>query len=256
MMQSNELNRDTAAPAIQGLAQSELSKAAMPSINRSNVFSRAASVIAMSLALFTGEARAQMPSYLPPSPTPATEPAVPKAIPIATPVVAPVEAPARADKYNITRLENRQFCMDDDGNVLIPRRTQVRKVGQEVQGLPSNGEAFRAICEGVASLKSAHGGQIPAGQDVKLRIAVQGPETVRLTSWTLNPATLSSIADLCPAALNTAMADPMNNKAIEAIRREVDLHVVRSGTDTLTMTFIGKERGQAVFLSVELAPRQ
>jgi hypothetical protein len=247
MMQETKVNRD-AVTATQ--AQPHLAQEVMPTTNRSNIFSRAATVLAMTTTLASNEVAAQEPAASPSSPTPIVAPAIPQAIPVAAqPTVV-------TDKYNITQLENRQFCMDDYGNVLIARRTQVRQIGQEVQGLPSNGEALRAICEGVSSLKSAHGGQLPAGQDVKLRIAVQGGENMRLTSLTLNPATLSTIADLSPAALDTAMADPMNRKAIEAIRKEVDLHVVRSGTDTLTMTFIGKEPGQAVFLSVELAPRQ
>jgi hypothetical protein len=146
--------------------------------------------------------------------------------------------------------------MDDDGNVLVPQRTQVRRIGQEIQGLPSNGEAFRAICEGVEHLKSMNGGQIPPGNDVKLRIRTQNGDDLVSRSLILNPAKLSTIADLCPAALNAAMADQMNNKAIEAIRKELNMHVLRTGKETLTVTFIGKDPGESVMLSVELAPRQ
>ena len=250
MMQNPQVNRDAAAPAPQAQTQQAIATAAMPPTNRSNMFSRAVSAAALSVALVTSEAPAQTPSN--------AAPEVPKAIPVApaVPVAAPVAAPVMTDKSNITHLPNRNFCMDDEGNVLIPRRTQVRKVGQEIQGLPSNGEAFRAICEGVAHLKSMNGGQIPAGNDVKLRIRGQNGEDAVSRSLTLNPATLSSIADLCPAALNAAMADPFNKKAIEAIRKEVNMHVVRTGSDTLSVTFIGKEPGQSVMLSVELAPRQ
>jgi hypothetical protein len=240
MMQSNQVNRDTAAPAMQPQAQPAMATEAMPATNRSSIFSRAVSAAALSVALVTGEAPAQTPTN--------GAPEAPKAVPVAAPVMT--------DKSNITHLPNRNFCMDDEGNVLIPRRTQVRKVGQEVQGLPSYGEAFRAICEGVAHLKSMNGGQIPAGQDVKLRIRGQNGEDAVSRSLTLNPERLSTIADLCPAALNAAMADPMNKKAIEAIRKEVNMHVVRTGPDTLSVTFIGKEAGQSVMLSVELAPRQ
>jgi hypothetical protein len=101
-----------------------------------------------------------------------------------------------------------------------------------------------------------NGGQIPAGHDVKLRIRGQNWEDAVSRSLTLNPERLSAIADLCPAALNSAMSDPFNKKAIEAIRKEVNMHVVRTGPDTLSVTFIGKEPGQSVMLSVELAPRQ
>lgn len=246
MMQNTQATRDAAAPAMQTPAQPSMATEAMPTTNRSNMFTRAVSAAALSVALVTSEAPAQ-------TPTNAT-PEVPKAIPVANAV--PVAAPVMTDKSNITHLPNRNFCMDDEGNVLIPRRTQVRKIGQEVQGLPSNGEAFRAICEGVAHLKSMNGGQIPAGNDVKLRIRGQNGEDVVSRSLTLNPERLSTIADLCPAALNSAMADPLNKKAIEAIRKEANMHVVRTGPDTLSVTFIGKEPGQSIMLSVELAPRQ
>jgi hypothetical protein len=206
----------------------------------------------MTVALATTEAPAQTPTYVPISPNPVVAPEVPKAVPVAVPVAAPV----MTDKCDVTQLKDRKFCLDDDGNVLIPRKTQVRQIGKPAQGLPSYGEAFRAICEGVEHLKNLNGGQIPAGHDVKLRIRGQNGEDIISRSLTLNPQKLSTNADLCPAALNAAMADPMNKKAIEAIRKEVDIHVVRTGEDTLTVTFIGKEGGQAVQLTVELAPRQ
>jgi hypothetical protein len=90
---------------------------------------------------------------------------------------------------------------------------------------------------------------------VKLWIRDQNGENL-VRPVTLNPAKLSTIADLCPAALNAAMADPMNRKAIDKIRSEVNIHVLRTGQETLTVTFIAKDPGESVMLSVELAPRQ
>lgn len=209
----------------------------MPSVNRRDIVK---GLGAMLVALATGETQAQTETNGKPGGVRAT----------------PGNAPAMTDKSDITSLPDRNFCMDDDGNVLVPNRTQVRRIGQQVQGLPSNGEAFRAICEGVAHLKSMNGGQIPAGQDVKLRIFTQKGEDVVQRSFTLNPEKLSTIADLCPAALDTAMADPLNRRAIEGIRKELDMHVVRSGPNTVSVGFIGKEPGQAVKVTVELAPRQ
>ena len=208
----------------------------MPAINRRAMFGAVAAAVA---ALATAQAEAQTETDGPP--------AGGKAV--------PGNAPAITDKSNITQLPNRGFCMDDDGNVLVPRLTQVRRIGQEIKGLPSNGEAFRAICEGVEHLKSMNGGQIPPGNDVKLWIRDQNGDNL-VKPVTLNPAKLSTIADLCPLALNAAMADPMNRRAIERIRNEVDIHVLRTGKETLTVTFIGKDPGESVMLSVELAPRQ
>lgn len=202
----------------------------------------------MTVALATTEAPAQTPTYAPISPTPAVAPQVPNAVPVAAAVMT--------DKCDVTQLKDRKFCMDDDGNVLIPRKTMVRNIGQTVQGLPSYGEAFRAICEGVEHIKNLNGGQIPAGHDVKLRIKGKNGEDTISRSLTLNPKRLVGNADLCPDALNKAMADPMNKKAIEAIRNELNIHVERTGKDTLSVTFIGKEPGQAVLLTVELVPRQ
>ena len=238
MVQMQSSKEQASQPQLQ--SQQSLAEGAMPTANRSGMFSRAASIAAMTVALATTEVPAQTQTNGAPEGVRAV----------------PVNAPVMTDKSNITQLPNRNFCMDDDGNVLIARRTQVRRIGQEVQGMPSNGEAFRAICEGVAHLKSMNGGQIPAGHDVKLRIRAQNGEDVVSRSLPLNPERLSTIADLCPAALNAAMADPMNGKAIDTIRKEVNMHVLRTGEKTVTVTFIGKEPGQAVFLSVELAPRQ
>jgi hypothetical protein len=208
----------------------------MSFFNRRDIFRAVGAAVA---ALATAQAKAQTETNGPP--------AGGKAV--------PGNAPAMTDKSNITQLPNRGFCMDDDGNVLVPRRTQVRRIGQQIQGLPSNGEAFRAICEGVEHLKSMNGGQIPPGNVVKLCIRAQNGENL-VRPVTLNPATLSTIDDLCPAALNAAMADPINKKAIERIRNEVNIHVLRTGQETLTVTFIGKDPGESVMLSVELAPRQ
>ena len=251
MMQGTTVNRD-ASPSAQPQAQSEFKQESMPTTSRTNIFSRAASVAAMTVALATTEAPAQTPATVPVPPTPAVAPAVP----MATPAAAPVAEQVMTDKTNITKLEDRKFCMDDDGNVLIPRKTQVRQIGQTVQGLPSYGEAFRAICEGVERLKDLNGGQIPPGQDVKLRIRAQNGEDTINRSLPLNPKRLVGNADLCPDAVNKTMADPMNKKALEAIRNELNIHVERTGKDTVTITFIGKEPGQAVLLTVELAPRQ
>ena len=48
----------------------------------------------------------------------------------------------------------------------------------------------------------------------------------------------------------------MNKRAIEAIRNETTIHVVRTGFDTVRVTFIEKEPGQTVMLSGELAPQR
>jgi hypothetical protein len=208
----------------------------MASINRRAMFGAVGAAVA---ALATRQAKAQTETNGPP--------AGGKAV--------PGNAPAITDKSNITQLPNRGFCMDDGGRVLVLDESQVHRIGQEVQGLPSNGEAFRAICEGVEHLKSMNGGQIPPGNDVKLWIRDQNGENL-VRPVTLNPAKLSTIADLCPAALNAAMADPMNRKAIDKIRSEVNIHVLRTGQETLTVTFIAKDPGESVMLSVELAPRQ
>lgn len=157
-----------------------------------------------------------------------------------------------SDKSNITELANRRFCMDDRGNVLLPSQSQVPHTGEHIQGKPSYGEALRALCEGVEHLKSMNGGALPEGHSVKLQIKTRNGEDTASREITLNPETLSSISHLGPAALRSAMADPVNRKAIEAIRSSVDLKVVNNDPGVLTSTFVGKEPGERVFLSVEL----
>jgi hypothetical protein len=146
--------------------------------------------------------------------------------------------------------------LDDDGNSLIFRKSQIRKVGQEIQGKPSLGESFRAICEGVEHIKSMNGGVIPPGNDVKLRIVTQNGEDFVSRSLVLNPHTLVSPDKLTPDALNKAMADPGNRKAINAIHEgDVHMHIIRSNEQTARETFIGKDGGSAS-VTVELSPRK
>jgi len=156
------------------------------------------------------------------------------------------------DKSNITQLANRGFCMNDRGNVLLPKHSQVPHVGERIQGTPPYGEALRAICEGVQHLKDMNGGTLPDGRPVTLHIKTRNGEDMVSREIKLNPDTLSSVANLGPAALRSAMLDPMNRKAIEAIRNSVDLDVVHNEPGALTSTFIGKERGEKVSLNVEL----
>jgi len=223
----------------------------LPTPDRTGIFTRMVAEAAMIVALAGVEAPAQPPTGIPTSPTPASAPVDPATAPPTSLVAAPV----LTDKTDITQLKDRKFSLDDDGNVLIIRKTQVRNVGQEAQGLPTYGEAFRAICEGVEFLKKENGGRIPPGFDVKLRIRVQGPEESINRSIILNPNRLVGNKDLCPDALNTAMADPDNKKAIESIRNYLDLHVVNTGNG-ITGTFIPKERGSAVQATVELVPQR
>ncbi len=156
------------------------------------------------------------------------------------------------DKSNITQLANRAFCMNDRGNVLLPERSQVPHIGERIQGTPSYGEALRAICEGVQHLKDMNGGTLPDGRPVTLQIKTRNGEDMVSREIKLKPDTLSSVANLGPAALRSAMADPMNRKAIEAIRNSVDLEVVHNAPGALTSTFIGKEPGEKVSLTVAL----
>ncbi len=84
---------------------------------------------------------------------------------------------------------------------------------------------------------------------------MQGPEKSINRSLILNPDRLVGNKDLCPDALNNAMADTHNKKAIESIREYFDLHVVNTGNG-ITGTFIPKERGSAVQATVELVPQR
>lgn len=223
----------------------------MPPWDRTSVYTRLVAKAALLLALFTAEAPAQTPTYIPTSPNPAAAPVDPATAPAASQVVAQV----MTDKTDITQLKDRKFSLDDDGNVLIIRKTQVRNVGQPAQGLPTYGEIFRATCEGAAFLKKENGGRIPPGFDLKLRIQVQSPEVSINRSLPLNPNRLVANKDHCPDALNKFMADPDNKKATEEMRKYVDLHVVNTGKG-ITSTFIGKEQDQAVQVTVELVPQR
>ncbi|MEY4669612.1 MAG: hypothetical protein RL518_2311 [Pseudomonadota bacterium] len=242
MMPNPQADRGAVASTNQTQAQQDMSTASMPTTNRVALFYRMVSLAAMSVALSTDKVVAQEP-VVPGPGTPAVAPAVPGAQAKVT------------DKTNITQLTDRNFCMDDRGNVLTADRTQVRRIGQSVQGTPSKGEALRAICEGIEELKRLNEGKLPEGRDVTLRIVAQSGEDAVNRSLKLNPNKLSDIEGLSPEALGASLADPMNRKAIEAIRKEVNMHVVRTGAETITVTFIGKERGQNVSLFVELAPQ-
>jgi len=170
-----------------------------------------------------------------------------------TDVKPPQTTPGIAtDKSNITQLANRAFCMNDRGNVLLPERSQVPHIGERIQGTPSYGEALRAICEGVQHLKDMNGGTLPDGHPVTLQIKIRNGEDTVSREIKLNPDSLSSVANLGPAALRSAMADPMNRKAIQAIRNSVDLEVVHNAPGALTSTFLGKEPGEKVSLTVAL----
>lgn len=75
MMQETKVNRD-AVTATQ--TQPQLAHEVMPTANRSNIFSRAAAVFAMTATLATNEVAAQAPAASPTSPTPIVEPAIPR----------------------------------------------------------------------------------------------------------------------------------------------------------------------------------
>lgn len=252
---------DTAQP-IATQPGPDLKNQEMPSTSRTNVFSRMASVAAMSVALASEPAVAQSPTNAPTSPTP-TAPGT-NAYRVLSPAevqqyvstqvppenAAPAAGPAiNATKSNVTVLEKRPFCMDDEGNVLNLRdpRLQVRRTGQSVEGSPSKGESLRVIAEGVAHLKQMNGGQIPEGYNVKLVVSRSGASTVCL----INPNVVPDIVNLSPISFDAAMRDPLTKQAIMTLHEGVHVNVRNVG-GLMTMTFKEKNANTPLALSVEL----
>lgn len=267
-MMINTGNARSAETQVQTQGQADLKNEGMPLASRTNMLSRIAGVAAMSVALASEPAVAQSPTNAPMSPNPATAPATPGyrvltpeevAAQVAPQTAAPAPAaPAPAagpaidpTKSNVTVLEKRPFCMDDEGNVLVVgnRRLQVRP-GQTREGIPSKGECLRAIAEGVAHLKQMNGGGLPEGCNVKVVLYRAGGENKSI----INPNVVPDIVNLSPTTFRAAMADPLTERAVMSLY-EGTLLTVRNQGNSVTMTFKDRKDGQPVAIAVELEKR-
>jgi hypothetical protein len=121
--------------------------------------------------------------------------------------------------------------------------------------MPTLGEAFRAICEGVAHIKSMNGGVIPPDHDVKLIIETGDGENFARRSTVLNPKKLVMPNEISRGAFNGAMEDRRNREAIEAIHTGVHMHIIRTDEKTAKETLTGKN-GESAMVFVELSPRK
>ena len=246
-----------------------LSEASMPSTSRTNVFSRVASVTALSAALATNALPAQAQTNVVPEPTPKVAPLVP-GIPVidaavaqqfisaqvpatATPPAAPAANPAPARdtaRSNITVLEKRPFCMTDEGKILLvnDRESQVRRPGSTVSGAPSTGTALQALAYAKEHLLEMNGGTIPEGCKAKLYIRSAGVANV----CELNLQAIPAVADLGRASHHMALNDPMTGQAIKTIHNGLTVLVKNDG-GAFTMTFMNKlAPGQPLLMTVEL----
>ena len=248
--------------------QANLGEAAMPSSSRTNLFSRAASVAALSATLATNALPAQAQTNALAEPTPQVAPLVP-GVPVidagvaqqfittqvpaqGAPPVAPAAAPApAADKArsNITVLAQRPFCMTDEGKILLitDRESQVRRPGSFIEGSPSTGTALQALAYAKEHLLQMNDGKIPDGYKAKLYIRSGGVES----SSPINLNAVPAVADLGRASHGMAKNDPLTGQAIQLIHNGVNVHVRNEG-GLFTMTFKNKFGNAPLLMTVEL----
>jgi len=238
--QSTE-NSTNAPSAAASESHGALGGQRMPPVERAgtNRLSRAVGALVLAVALGSeGELRAQD--------APAAGPAQP------TPAAAPSQQVAK-NKTDITLLERRPFCMDNDGTLMTAtsRNCQVRNHGSRIQDCPTTGTALQALACGLEHLQQLNGGKIPAGHTVKARVKDGETET----TLPLNHACIPAVSELGPVSHRIACNDPLTGKAIKFLQNNIDVFV-QNDRGTFTMLFVS--RTQAPFsLTLELeAPKK